>query len=115
MALPNEDSRLTRREAAQTVGRWFGMAVLAGLAAWLLRRGVGRGAAESSDAAVCGSCMALARCTLAQADEARRQGIGLVTPLRVPAPGHEADFEPLCAEGRQARGAARGNDAGRSS
>jgi hypothetical protein len=36
-----------------------------------------------------------------------------VTPVRVPVPGREADFAPLCEEGRQARGTAHGNDAGR--
>lgn len=115
MASTGDDKRTTRREAVRTVGRWCGLAVLGGVAAWLLRRSVGAGAIGRPGDILCSSCPALARCTLPRADQARRQGVGLVTPVRVARPGRESAAVPLCQEGREEAAARRESDSQRTS
>lgn len=92
----------TRREWFGSVARWCGLAAIVGGGAWLLRRGrsPGRGDALIGFRIPCGRCGAFLDCRLPLAESARRQGIGIVTPVRGVAPGRGAEAEPLCPEGR---------------
>jgi hypothetical protein len=95
---------LTRRELFGLGGRLFGLAAAGAIVARLAGRrimGSAAGAPSAPAASRCARCNVFEGCQLPEADLARRQGLGLVGPVRRPIPGRPtAPAAPLCGQSR---------------
>ena len=98
---PQSNAKTSRRELFRSISRWSALAAVVAGAAWLIRRARWGRAGDAGRGALCARCPVLMNCTLPRAEAARRQGVGLVTPVRraiADAPPSAAT--PFCPEGR---------------
>lgn len=97
----------TRRGLLVKLARGAGLLLLGACSGWLLlRRSGGEGrAGPGGGTNPCAGCASLFSCLLPQAEQSRRQGIGLTGPVRRPVSGAKVEAGDIgCAEGRQALG-----------
>ena len=100
---PKEQGGLSRREVFGRLGRWLGLGLAGAAVVHLVgRRFFGQASGPSrTPPTVCSQCNIFETCFLPDAEEARRQGLGLLGVLRRPKDAESAPQpEPQCSRGR---------------